>query len=160
MNCCFNVPNWGTPRIFPEVCTAFQIPDLPLTPPKKLNHIRFVDVNYRYMFISQVWPGLTAFPDFTYSVTQAYWEQMLSQFRNLVEYDGLWIDMNEPSNQLDGSPNGCPADSPLDHPPYATHVSGTNLYSKTVCMSAKHHDYSHYDVHSLYGLTEMEKTMR
>jgi len=108
----------------------------------------------------QVWPGLTAFPDFTYSRTQVYWEKMLSQFRDLVEYDGLWIDMNEPSNELDGSTKGCPTNSPLDHPPYTPHVSGGVLYSRTLCMSAKHHDYSHYDVHSLYGLTEMENTMR
>lgn len=110
--------------------------------------------------MTKVWPGLTAFPDFTDPGTQAYWEQMLSKFRDLVEFDGLWIDMNEPSNELDGSTTGCPANSPLDHPPYKTHVSGDNLYSRTLCMSAKHHNYSHYDVHSLYGLTEMEQTMR
>ena len=68
--------------------------------------------------------------------------------------------MNEPSNQLDGSTKGCPDNSPLDHPPYMPHVSGSKLFSRTLCMSAKHHGYSHYDVHSLYGLTEMEKTMR
>lgn len=85
---------------------------------------------------------------------------MLSQFRKLVEFDGLWIDMNEPSNMVDGSSKGCPANSPLDHPPYVPHVSGGALYSKTLCTSAKHHGYSHYDVHSLYGLTEMAQTMR
>ena len=121
-------------------------------------------VNFsKYVFVqllTKVWPGLTAFPDFTDPGTQAYWEQMLSKFRELVEFDGLWIDMNEPSNELDGSTKGCPANSPLDHPPYKTHVSGDSLYSRTLCMSAKHHSYSHYDVHSLYGLTEMEQTMR
>lgn len=113
-----------------------------------------------FQLLTKVWPGLTAFPDFTDPGTQAYWEQMLSKFREIVEFDGLWIDMNEPSNELDGSTKGCPANSPLDHPPYKTHVSGDNLYSRTLCMSAKHHSYSHYDVHSLYGLTEMEQTMR
>lgn len=110
-------------------------------------------------FIGKVWPGLTAFPDFSYSVTQDYWDNMLTQFRSLVEFDGLWIDMNEPSNEFDGSQQGCPSDSPLDHPPYMPHVSGGRLYSRTLCMSAKHHNYFHYDVHSLYGVMEMEKTM-
>lgn len=85
---------------------------------------------------------------------------MLSHFHEEIEFDGLWIDMNEPSSFVDGSENGCPADSPLDHPPYVPHVTGGTLYSKTICMSAKHHDYSHYDVHSLYGLSEMVQTMR
>ncbi|KAM7452410.1 hypothetical protein ABFA07_000090 [Porites harrisoni] len=119
----------------------------------------FINSSTGETFIGRVWPGLTAFPDFTDPGTQAYWEQMLSKFRELVEFDGLWIDMNEPSNELDGSTKGCPANSPLDHPPYKTHVSGDSLYSRTLCMSAKHHSYSHYDVHSLYGLTEMEQTM-
>lgn len=85
---------------------------------------------------------------------------MLAQFRNLVEFDGLWIDMNEPSNQFDGTKQGCPASSTLDNPPYVPHVSGGRLYARTVCMSAKHHQYWHYDVHSLYGLMEMQRTMR
>lgn len=106
-----------------------------------------------------MWPGLTAFPDFSYPGTQDYWDKMLAQFRNLVEFDGLWIDMNEPSNFFDGSKQGCPASSPLDNPPYVPHVSGGRLYAKTVCMSAKHHQYTHYDVHSLYGLMEMQRTM-
>ncbi|KAJ7394088.1 hypothetical protein OS493_003764 [Desmophyllum pertusum] len=119
----------------------------------------FINASTGGPIIGQVWPGKTVFPDFTYSETQVYWEQMLSQFRKLVEFDGLWIDMNEPSNMLDGSSKGCPANSPLDHPPYVPHVLGGALYIKTLCTSAKHHGYSHYDVHSLYGLTEMVQTM-
>ena len=84
---------------------------------------------------------------------------MLTEFRELVEFDGLWIDMNEPSNFVDGSTKGCP-ETPLDNPPYAPHVLGGTLKGKTLCMSARHHNYSHYDVHSLYGLTEAKNTMR
>lgn len=119
----------------------------------------FINSSNGETFIGQVWPGLTAFPDFSYPGTQDYWDKMLAQFRNLVEFDGLWIDMNEPSNFFDGSKQGCPASSPLDNPPYVPHVSGGRLYAKTVCMSAKHHQYTHYDVHSLYGLMEMQRTM-
>ena len=146
---------YGTGYVATVVCTSGC---------KHRHRIYIWCVNFsKYIFVqllTKVWPGLTAFPDFTDPGTQAYWEQMLSKFRELVEFDGLWIDMNEPSNELDGSTKGCPANSPLDHPPYKTHVSGDNLYSRTLCMSAKHHSYSHYDVHSLYGLTEMEQTMR
>ena len=67
--------------------------------------------------------------------------------------------MNEPSNEVDGSVSGCP-NSDLDHPPYIPHVQGGTLYQKTLCMSAQHNKYSHYDVHSLYGISEMILTMR
>lgn len=118
----------------------------------------FVSSSSGEPIIGKVWPGETVFPDFTYPVTQSYWDQMLTEFRELVEFDGLWIDMNEPSNFVDGSTKGCPETS-LDNPPYAPHVLGGTLKGKTLCMSARHHNYSHYDVHSLYGLTEAKNTM-
>eukprot|EP00731_Ephydatia_muelleri_P009962 Em0005g548a len=44
--------------------------------------------------------------------------KFISQFHsNHVLFDGLWIDMNEPSNFLDGSVDGCPTSS-LEDPPF------------------------------------------
>jgi len=65
--------------------------------------------------------------------------------------------MNEPSNFLDGTVNGCPQDN-LENPPYTPGVQGGKLSSKTVCMNAKHAIGSHYDVHNLYGISEAEVT--
>lgn len=42
---------------------------------------------------------------------------MASQFHDIIPFDGIWIDMNEPSSFIDGSPTGCTNNS-LDFPPY------------------------------------------
>ncbi len=65
----------------------------------------------------QVWPGHTAFPDFTNPQTQTYWEEQIQGFHSTILFDGLWIDMNEPSNFVNGSTEGCPK-SPLNSPPF------------------------------------------
>jgi len=67
--------------------------------------------------IGKVWPGLTAFPDFTSPEALDWWQDMVSEFHAQVPFDGMWIDMNEPSNFVKGSVDGCP-DSDLENPPY------------------------------------------
>ncbi|KAM4603471.1 lysosomal alpha-glucosidase isoform 2-T3 [Polymixia lowei] len=103
--------------------------------------------------IGKVWPGLTAYPDFSDHVTHEWWYDNLKRFHEKVPFDGLWIDMNEPSNFLDGSTNGCPANS-LENPPYTPGILGGLLRAKTLCASAKQKTSIHYNMHSLYGLME------
>lgn len=78
---------------------------------------------------------------------------MLKSLHDQVEFDGAWIDMNEPSNFWNGQADGCP-ESNLDNPPYTPNVDGGILSYKTVCMSAKQYASDHYNVHNLYGITE------
>uniref|UniRef100_A0A4W6G9A5 Alpha glucosidase 2 n=1 Tax=Lates calcarifer TaxID=8187 RepID=A0A4W6G9A5_LATCA len=103
--------------------------------------------------IGKVWPGLTAYPDFSDAVTHEWWYDNLKRFHEKVPFDGLWIDMNEPSNFLDGSTNGCPSDS-LENPPYTPGVLGGLLRAKTLCATAQQKQSIHYNMHSLYGLME------
>ncbi|XP_030207537.1 lysosomal alpha-glucosidase isoform X2 [Gadus morhua] len=103
--------------------------------------------------IGKVWPGLTAYPDFSSDVTHEWWYDNLKRFHEKVPFDGLWIDMNEPSNFLDGSTNGCPSSS-LEDPPYTPGILGGLLRSKTLCATAQQKISVHYNVHSLYGLME------
>ncbi|KAK9835041.1 hypothetical protein WJX81_006384 [Elliptochloris bilobata] len=49
-------------------------------------------------YVGQVWPGAVHYPDFLSPAAAAYWEAELRAFFELAHYDGLWIDMNEPSN--------------------------------------------------------------
>uniref|UniRef100_A0A4W3J130 Alpha glucosidase 2 n=1 Tax=Callorhinchus milii TaxID=7868 RepID=A0A4W3J130_CALMI len=107
--------------------------------------------------IGQVWPGLTAFPDFSDPKTQGWWYENLLRYHQAVPFDGVWIDMNEPSNFLDGSTEGCPSDR-FENPPYVPGVLGGQLRSKTICASAKQSVSLHYNVHSLYGLMEAKAT--
>lgn len=67
--------------------------------------------------------------------------------------------MNEPSNFLDGTKNGCPKNK-WEYPPFVPNVLGGKLFDKTICMSAKHYLGSHYDLHNIYGLTEAVLTNR
>ncbi|ORX58668.1 alpha glucosidase [Hesseltinella vesiculosa] len=51
----------------------------------------------------QVWPGYTAFPDWWHPNVGAYWTKEMSDWLALLDIDGIWIDMNEPSAFCVGS---------------------------------------------------------
>uniref|UniRef100_A0A8C6PJX3 Lysosomal alpha-glucosidase n=1 Tax=Nothobranchius furzeri TaxID=105023 RepID=A0A8C6PJX3_NOTFU len=108
------------------------------------------------VLIGKVWPGPTAFPDFTNPETRQWWEDCIRDFYSEVPVDGLWIDMNEPSSFIQGSVDGCP-DSELERPPY-TPIVGGQLNTGTICMSAQQKLSTHYNLHNLYGLTEADAT--
>lgn len=103
--------------------------------------------------IGKVWPGPTAFPDFTNPDALDWWQDMVAEFHAQVPFDGMWIDMNEPSNFVKGSLDGCP-DSDLENPPYVPGVVGGTLRAATICASSRQFLSTHYDLHNLYGLTE------
>uniref|UniRef100_H2YRG7 Glycoside hydrolase family 31 N-terminal domain-containing protein n=1 Tax=Ciona savignyi TaxID=51511 RepID=H2YRG7_CIOSA len=107
--------------------------------------------------VGVVWPGATVFPDYTHPSIGSYWEKQLLRYYELVKFDGVWIDMNEPSNFGTGSKSGCPNNT-LENPPYVPHVTGGALQDRTLCSSAIHHSTTHYNVHSLTGLFEMKAT--
>ncbi|XP_078521078.1 lysosomal alpha-glucosidase-like [Lissotriton helveticus] len=117
----------------------------------------FINSSTGQPMIGKVWPGLTAFPDFTNPETHQWWLENLQQLYSKVPFDGLWIDMNEPSNFVDGSTDGCPAGE-FDNPPYTPAVLGGTLYAKTLCASAQQKASLHYNVHNLYGLMEAKAT--
>ncbi|XP_048758029.2 lysosomal alpha-glucosidase-like isoform X2 [Ostrea edulis] len=107
--------------------------------------------------IGKVWPGDVVFPDFTNPKTTDYWTQMTKSFHDKVQFDGMWIDMNELSNFYDGSLSGCPGNK-YDNPPYVPAVLGDHLKAKTICASAQQNVSLTYNVHDLYGLTETMAT--
>ncbi|SRR6266536_5407 len=51
-------------------------------------------------WLGVVWPGVTVFPDWFNTKIQDYWNNEFNIFfaPDGVNIDGLWIDMNEPSN--------------------------------------------------------------
>nr|XP_055062025.1 lysosomal alpha-glucosidase [Misgurnus anguillicaudatus] len=117
----------------------------------------FINDSNGEMLIGKVWPGLTAFPDFSNPDTHNWWYENLQRFHDKVPFDGVWIDMNEPSNFFDGSLNGCP-ENELENPPYTPGILGGTLKAKTLCASARQKISSHYNIHSLYGLMEAKAT--
>lgn len=130
--------------------------------------------------VGKVWPGLTAFPDFTNPATQEYWTKWIREFLKLAPVDGLWIDMNEPASFCDGH---CPGLAKRSHeqvvlhsdsededhlddrspdfdprnPAYRINNAGWEapLATKTVGPETLHFNNTlHYDLHNLYGHTE------
>lgn len=53
-------------------------------------------------FLFQVWPGPTAFPDFTNPETQQWWHEMVQDFHDQVPFDGMWIVSVRSSSPLPG----------------------------------------------------------
>ncbi|KAG9494130.1 hypothetical protein GDO78_001786 [Eleutherodactylus coqui] len=107
--------------------------------------------------VGEVWPGITVFPDYTNEVCTKWWVEECLIFYNQVNYDGIWIDMNEVSSFLKGSKDGCAVNN-LNYPPYTPPIMDRVMYSKTVCMDARQAWGSHYDVHSLYGYSMILST--
>nr|XP_011721917.1 maltase-glucoamylase, intestinal [Macaca nemestrina] len=100
--------------------------------------------------IGEVWPGQTVFPDYTNPNCAVWWTKEFELFHNQVEFDGIWIDMNEVSNFVDGSVSGCSTNN-LNNPPFTPRVLDGYLFCKTLCMDAVQHWGKQYDVHNLYG---------
>ena len=48
--------------------------------------------------IGKVWPGNTVFPDFFNPNIESFWNEGLSDYYKIIPYDGIWLDMNEPTN--------------------------------------------------------------
>ncbi|XP_049633099.1 lysosomal alpha-glucosidase isoform X2 [Suncus etruscus] len=111
----------------------------------------FITNETNQLLIGKVWPRLTAFPDFTNPATVAWWEDMVAEFHDRVPLDGMWLDMNEPSNFVPGSVDGCP-NNELENPPYVPQVMGKTLRSTTICASSRQFLSTHYNLHNLYGL--------
>ncbi|EJD44910.1 hypothetical protein AURDEDRAFT_166092 [Auricularia subglabra TFB-10046 SS5] len=56
------------------------------------------------LYIGEVWPGKTAFPDWFAEKTQGWWTDAFRKWRaDGVEWSGIWLDMNEVSSFCDGS---------------------------------------------------------
>ncbi|VDL71286.1 unnamed protein product [Nippostrongylus brasiliensis] len=132
------------------------------------------------VMLGNVWPPKnTAMPDFLDPTnnTLNWWIGEYQRFHSIVEFDGVWIDMNEPSNfdtdtytDQPSSSNGhlaCPISGPdakFDNPPYQTYAvynrPGEHLSSKTLCMLAKtgRRTMDFYNTKNLYGMSEAKAT--
>ena len=62
----------------------------------------FIKSNYtKKPLVSKVWPGKTVFPDFLNPKISEFWNKGLNDYQKLVNFDGIWLDMNEPSTLLE-----------------------------------------------------------
>lgn len=71
-------------------------------------------------WLGVVWPGVSVFPDWFSANVSEYWTNEFAQFFSKdrgVDVDGLWIDMNEPSNFPCSFPCDDPFTAAIGYPP-------------------------------------------
>ncbi|XP_021046862.1 putative maltase-glucoamylase-like protein FLJ16351 [Mus pahari] len=119
----------------------------------------------------KLYRAYVAFPDFLRNSTATWWKKEIEELysnpqepQKSLKFDGLRIDMNEPSNFVDGAVGGCRSDT-LNKPPYMPDLEARNvgLNSKTLCMESEQilpdgSRVRHYDMHSLYGWSQTRPT--
>uniref|UniRef100_A0A8C0UU31 Maltase-glucoamylase, intestinal-like n=1 Tax=Cyanistes caeruleus TaxID=156563 RepID=A0A8C0UU31_CYACU len=120
----------------------------------------------------ELYRAFAAMPDFFRNSTKDWWAQEIAEVyenpRNSslsIKFDGLWIDMNEPSSFVHGTIGGC-RDRNLNFPPYMPQLGSRSegLSFKTVCMEGQQQlpdgsPVRHYDVHNLYGWAQTKPTL-
>lgn len=119
--------------------------------------------------IGVTWPGYSVFIDFTHPSSDEFWEHWLMEFFKMVEYDGLWLDMNEPSSFCDGEcPDGIHYiyyNFPLDfYDDLYYNPTHRPLESKSISMEAVHYketnEQPEFNYHNLFGLLHSRMTAR
>ncbi|XP_016007196.1 maltase-glucoamylase, intestinal [Rousettus aegyptiacus] len=108
--------------------------------------------------IGKAWPpGDSVYPDYTNPQTAEWLTQMCIEYKNTIDFDGIWINMNEPANFLNGQQSGCEENN-LNYPPYVPDITGGLLAERTLCPNSKTFLGYHYDTHSLFGWSQAKLT--
>ena len=98
------------------------------------------------LYIGDVWPGYTVFPDWIGGGAGKWWASEMTNWHSKIDFDGAWIDMSEASSFCIGScGSGNISMNPV-HPPFAlngepgmlvlTYPDGFNLTNSSQAASA------------------------
>ena len=104
-----NIANYITNNIHADGGKFVPIVDIGFSDDKSNQYIKlgnkldiFIKSNYtKKNLIGKVWPGKTVFPDFFHPDIESFWNQGLNDYYKILPYDGIWLDMNEPTNLLE-----------------------------------------------------------
>ena len=116
-------------------------------------------------FYTDTYHAHAAYPDFFHPNASKWWTNEVTKFHDdLIPFNGLWIDMNEPSSFSAGFKQSCD-DTPggLNQPLFWPNVvDKLTLSSKTLCMESLQTYYKgnmqttteFYNTHSLFGYSQ------
>jgi alpha-glucosidase (family GH31 glycosyl hydrolase) len=113
------------------------------------------------------WAGYSVWVDFLNTGSTSFWKATLRDFHALINFDGIWLDMNEPSNFCDGE---CP-----DHRTYHYYYFPLDYYDDlyynpthrpleddTISMEALHSGdeelANEFNYHNMYGYYQSKVT--
>ncbi|USW59324.1 Putative glycoside hydrolase family 31, galactose mutarotase-like domain superfamily [Septoria linicola] len=114
-------------------------------------------------FIGKAWPGKSVWADWLIPSSQEWFSEELRIMNEATPYDGIWIDVNEPSNfdnvlvTDDEGLNSVQDSRKLNFPPYRINNfrSSHQIIDGTIPMNAVHNDDQatrEYDVHNLWSV--------
>ncbi len=132
---------------------------------------------FNQTFVGKVWPGKTAFIDFLSPYGQTLWHMGLSDVEKLgLNFDGIWLDMNEAANFCDGE-KCSDADDTFSAPPSPLHdphefddlpyvPGGHSLEENALPMAAFYYSKDaeeerlnkEYNLHDIWGITQTRST--
>jgi len=127
---------------------------------KGINKDIFIKNSQGNNLINVVWTGLCHFIDFFNPNSQSFWEEALNTIHKDLNYDGIWLDMNEVS----GFSNGQIYENWNSHPCQDTNIfpyipGTTPLEDKTICPNSIHYNgLLHYQVHNFYPNIQAKRT--
>eukprot|EP00117_Sycon_ciliatum_P020528 scpid86327/ scgid18260/ Lysosomal alpha-glucosidase; Acid maltase len=110
-------------------------------------------------FVGRVWPGDAVFIDWSHPKAHTFWQQGIAMLAAQVDFDGIWLDMNEAENFCNGPcyTNQISPDPVLNNAPYWP--TGRDLNSKIIDVDALHHDGStELEAHNMYAYGEVMAT--
>ena len=65
---------------------------------KKMNVVlRSLKID-QYFYTGQVWPGEVYYVDFLHPNASLFWQTQLEKMYKQMNFSGIWLDMNEPTN--------------------------------------------------------------
>ncbi|KAM4874064.1 putative maltase-glucoamylase 2 [Thomomys bottae] len=107
--------------------------------------------------VGEGYSGESVFPDFSNPASTEWWEDQFKGFHERLNFDGVWIEMDEVSTLAQGTDHKCEANN-LNIPPFTPSILNHSLSTRTLCMDTEFYWGLHYDVHSLYGYTMAKAT--
>lgn len=57
----------------------------------------------KQFYVGEVWPGKVYYIDYLHPNSSEYWKIQLKRLNNKLNFSGIWLDMNEPTNFKGGA---------------------------------------------------------